>query len=790
MQRPASLVLILALWGCDGPLLGKDPEGDTDADADADTDTDTDTDADADADTGGQVELPDPFSIVLLPDTQYYTEKLPDDPSNTYYLQARWIIDHQASENILMAVHLGDITDNNESDEWRIASQAHAMLDAAGVPNCVLPGNHDYKDGSDWSRGSTAFGDWFGADRYAGQPWYGGSYDSSNTNNWVTFQAGELRFLVLSLEYAPRKDQLCWAEEVIAAHPDHRVIIATHCYLTRGGSYATSCPSDDYDTVGSDGQSVWDELASRHSNVVMVVAGHNAGSEHRASTGNCGNPVHELLVDYQFEGTCGASGPEGCTNNCRTGTYTGNGWLRLLTFDPRAGLVHAETITVHDGDASVFAGGSSALYCSPLFQGSGSGGNYYEQDPTHAEHRFDFALDLAAPLVYAYDDNGMRAFIDRTVNSASSGDQASPELALSADGSFVAAWEDDSSSADGSGNLDVLIRGFAPCGCESFADLAPSGDTSGDQREPALAADGRGNFVVAWADDTDDNGVYQVHARGFDASGAEIIPEFTVNSVGTGDQRDPAVAMAADGRFFIAWEDDQDRDGDAQILMRGFAADGSEIFADTSVHDDNSGERIQPSLAVDGSGNVVVAWQDDSDGNGSYQIHARGFTASGAARYSRVVVNSVAAGQQRNPSVGAESTGGFVVTWEDDQEADGDYQILARSFSAGGSALTEWTVASGGTHRHPDLSMAPGGAFAITWQADGDGNGTYQIKASSWDSGGAAWRADQTVNREASGQQTEPAVGLADDGTMVVLWTDDMDNNGVGQILAAGFDAP
>ncbi len=740
-----------------------------------------------------EVELPDPFSIVLLPDTQYYAEKLADDPDNTYYLQTQWIVDHQAAEDIRAAVHLGDITDNNTPDEWAIASAAHATLDAAGIPYSVLPGNHDFLDGGDFGRGDTLMGDYFGEGRFSGQSWYGGAFSASNTNNYITFAVDELRFLVLSLEYAPRKDPLCWAEDVIAAHPDHRVIVATHCHQTHGGGYTTSCPKSDYTTTGRPPQAVWDELLARHSTIFMVVAGHVGDSEIRAQTGNTGHTVHEMLVDYQFEAGCDEALASSCTEHCRTGHYTGNGWLRLLTVDPVAGLIHASTLTVEDGNTDLFPGGQPVLYCSPLFDPgfpNPSGDDWYDQDPLDPDHHFDFPLLLGTPPVYTYDDLGLRAFHDRTVNSTASGDQDRPAIALSGDGSFVAAWEDDSSAADGADNLDVLIRGFVPGGCEGFSDLSADVDTAGDQREPALAADASGNFVVTWADDTDGNGVYQIRARGFAPDGSERFAEFTVNSVATGQQRDPAIAMAPDGRFAIAWEDDPQNDGDSQILVRGFAADGTELFADRSVHDEDQGDRVNPSLGMDGGGNLVVTWQDDGDGNGYDQIHARGFDAAGDEWFPRVTVNSVSDGQQRNPSVGVDDAGGFVVAWQDDPGNDGDYDIMARSFAAGGTPQTEWTVASGGQRRDPAVSMAPGGAFAITWEDDGDGNGAYQIKAASWTSGGVAWHAEATVNHESAGQQTNPAVGLADDGTLVVLWTDDMDGNDVGQILGAGVDAP
>jgi len=796
------LALVTALAAlvaaCVDPGPGPDPGDDDDLfdddDATNDDDATDDDDASDDDDTTPACEpFCDPFSIVLLPDTQYYVEKLPNNADNTYYKQTQWIVDQQAARNIQFVVHLGDITDNNTDNEWDIATAAHATLDAAGVPYSVTTGNHDYLVGGDFQRGGSQFDDYFGPGRFAGQPWYGGNLGGSNKNNWTTFSVGPMEFLVLSLEYAPRKDALCWAEDIIEQHPDHRVIIATHCYQTHGGGYAGNCPNSSYLVTGSGGQTIWDELASRYGNVFAVVAGHVGDSEHRITPGNVGNEVHEILVDYQFEGRCTAANVADCDQACRVGAsnYTGNGWLRVMTFDPLTNQVSNETITVEDGNTAIFPGGVPVMFCSALYDtGSGSGGNWYDQDPTGSDHLYSFAYDLDTPVSYGFDDLGQRGFHDRNVNSAAAGDQLGPTLAFAASGAFVAAWEDDASSADGSGNHDIKVRGFEACACESFADVVVNTNTAGQQQTPVVGVASNGDFVVAWADDADGNGVFQVKARGFNADGTERFSQFTVNSEASGQQRAPAIAVAPDGRFVVAWEDDQDGDGDPQVWVRGFHADGSERFEDRSVHTNVAGERLAPAVGIDAGAAFVVTWQDDSDGNGTYQVHARGFTADGDQAFARLTVNSTAAGQQRAPAIGVDATGGFVVAWEDDQDNDDDFQIMARRYQSGGTPITEWTVNSnaGGTHLAPSVSMSASGAFAIAWEDDSDGNGSFQVKAGTWTAAGAPWIAQQTINAVADGQQLVPGVGIDEVGTLVVLWEDDMDGNGATQILAAGVD--
>jgi len=55
---------------------------------------------------------------------------------------------------------------------------------------------------------------------------------------------------------------------------------------------------------------------------------------------------------------------------------------------------------------------------------------------------------------------------------------------------------------------------------------------------------------------------------------------------------------------------------------------------------------------------------------------------------------------------------------------------------------------------------------------------------------GSEWMPEQTVNHDAIGQQEAPAIALNDNGTVVVLWEDDIDGNGTTQILGRGYDAP
>ena len=104
--------------------------------------------------------------------------------------------------------------------------------------------------------------------------------------------------------------------------------------------------------------------------------------------------------------------------------------------------------------------------------------------------------------------------------------------------------------------------------------------------------------------------------------------EFRVNRNATGTQDEAAVATNADGDFVVVWQGPDG--GGSGIFFRRFDADGVSLSRDLPVNSVTSGTQVLPSIAMDADGAFVVAWTDfsgqDGDGGG---VYARRFDASG-----------------------------------------------------------------------------------------------------------------------------------------------------------------
>src|SRR5690348_6798408 len=65
-----------------------------------------------------QFDSADEFTIVALPDTQYYSRDFPD----IFRAQTQWIADHVQDQRIKMVLGLGDIVDDgSEPVQWQNA---------------------------------------------------------------------------------------------------------------------------------------------------------------------------------------------------------------------------------------------------------------------------------------------------------------------------------------------------------------------------------------------------------------------------------------------------------------------------------------------------------------------------------------------------------------------------------------------------------------------------------------------------------------------------------------------
>ena len=171
--------------------------------------------------------------------------------------------------NLQYVLHSGDVTNWGERDtpQLDMASEAIKRLEQVKLPYMLTVGNHDTRavcaGGSAcpgekaWEtvRQLPAFNRYFNA-RFSNGGVAGQFAAGDLSNVYSTFEAGGLKWLVMSLELWPRAEVLTWADGIIKSMPTRNVIIVTHSFLNSGGAiradnggYGISSPATIYEKV-------------------------------------------------------------------------------------------------------------------------------------------------------------------------------------------------------------------------------------------------------------------------------------------------------------------------------------------------------------------------------------------------------------------------------------------------------------------------------------------------------------------------------------------------------------
>ncbi len=236
------------------------------------------------------------------------------------------------------------------------ATEGYRIISEAGLPFGVVPGNHDYD--AKWSvagyppnrdkqwkdmtwtvadmgilhvGGLDNFRSVFGAqsDFFRDRDWYVDHF-RGGASSAQRFSAAGYEFLHIGIEMQAGDEVLDWVESVLAKYPGLPTILTTHDYLNPRAERKPR-ELDDYARVEPEfhntAEQVWQKLISRHDQIFLVLCGHHPGQSMRVDANQHGNPVYQVLANYQ------GRGQSAFDHGREKRRGIGDGWLRLMRFD-------------------------------------------------------------------------------------------------------------------------------------------------------------------------------------------------------------------------------------------------------------------------------------------------------------------------------------------------------------------------------------------------------------------------------------------------------------------------
>jgi hypothetical protein len=281
-----------------------------------------------------------------------------------------------------------------------------------------------------------------------------------------------------------------------------------------------------------------------------------------------------------------------------------------------------------------------------------------------------------------------------------------PDMVTDGSGGAILAWQDLRDIAndiyaqriDGSGAPQWTADGVVVC------------NGPNDQITAHLAADGFGGAIAVWLDARADINSFDIYAQRI---GSNALMSWPTNGipvcVSLGSQANHRVVSDGSGGALIAWQDP--RIGNLDIYTQRITASGLALWATNGISLGNgAGNQLNPSVASDGAGGALVAWQDDNAGGDIVvgEWNSLGPWDLGGTYPTRVVCS--ASGIQHDPVLVSDGAGGGIAIWVDQRDVDENLyaQRIERSGYLGNPEAAILAVA--------DVPGDEGGQVHLSWR--------------------------------------------------------------------------
>jgi len=295
------------------------------------------------------------------------------------------------------------------------------------------------------------------------------------------------------------------------------------------------------------------------------------------------------------------------------------------------------------------------------------------------------------------------------------------------------------------------------------------------QEYPAITGDGSGGAIITWDDNRDVN--FNIYAQKINSSAvAQWATDGVAVCTQASAQNYPSIASDGSGGAIIAWEDG--RNGKKDIYAQRIDANGEIVWLGSPngvAVCTSSDYRNTPTITSDGTGGAIIAWYYWS--GASNDIYAQRINALGEVQWAaNGLPVCTHANYQRNPTITSDGSGGAIITWYDDR--NGIYDIYAQRIDASGE--TQWGIASAGglpvcteTSRqdNPTITIDGSGGAIITWFDGRAGNNDiYAQRINS--SGVAQWIANGLAVCTLTSDQYSPDISSDGSGGAIITWND------------------
>jgi len=347
------------------------------------------------------------------------------------------------------------------------------------------------------------------------------------------------------------------------------------------------------------------------------------------------------------------------------------------------------------------------------------------------------------------------------INLAKNAETSSRSLALDSSGKPVMAWNE----YDGTSN-NIYVKRWDGTAWQQVGATFLDANTNKDAFSPSIALDSSGKPVVAWRET--DNTSYNIYVKRWDGTAWQQVGATFLDANTNQSASFPSIALDSSGKPVVAWSE---TDGTSfNIYVKRWDGTAWQQVGATFL-DVNTNKSVgSPSMALDSSGKPVVAW-GESDGT-SDNIYVKRWDGTTWQQVGATFLDANTNKYAREPSIALDSSGQLVVAWS---ESDGtSNNIYVKRWDGTTWQQVGATFLDANTNKsayEPSIALDSSGKPIVAWdEADGTSDNIYVKRwdGTTWQQVGATFL-DANTNKYAR----DPAIALDSSGKPVVAWTED-----------------
>ena len=366
--------------------------------------------------------------------------------------------------------------------------------------------------------------------------------------------------------------------------------------------------------------------------------------------------------------------------------------------------------------------------------------------------------------------------VEFKVNTFSDSTQRDPQIARDGSGNYIIVWDSENIFSPDY-QSEIVWQLFSSDDTKNGTPVVANNVIDNEQERPSVDMRSNGDFIIVWASHSNDmNSIFDVKGRLY-KSNVPVGGEFLINTVTANSQTKPDVSMDPNGNFVVVWESWYQDGSNKGVYGQRFDSDGQKVGTEFLVNTTTQFSQGRPVVKYFTNGNFIVVWESwkqDTANPPGYGVYGKIFDPSGNVIADEFQINTYVNDYQWFADIETFTDGSFAVTWCSWEQDGHDGGIYIQKFNSAGEKTGDEILVNKSTANYqwlPKIAQHSNGNVSLVWSSWRQDGSREGIYTQLFDSELNKLSFETQVNQTTEGYQWEPTFITGDNNEILVTWS-------------------